>query len=279
MNSTLNPNQKHVKTINYTISLFGDDHNGCYLRLKLMEYRLNRNNEKSKNISQASRHAGFALSDIWQASILVSRIQWMHEMLLNKSIDAGDWKQYTQLDIDNFYVQLRSSLDHLAQFINYTSLKPGQIPKSFSKLRNSSEQLKSKLNPDIYKIIKNATWYDELKAIRDSLVHLGSESIVFGSGNEGLLFQIHDTSNFRPMINKNFMAYNENVAYFDRFAAWAIAHTLYTFDQVGHAILTEQGQEVKYGGGRSYCPGYDTIRQWMRELLLVIDSPHQNHLI
>ena len=88
--------------------------------------------------------------------------------------------------------------------------------------------------------------------------------MVFLGGDEWLLFQVHG-ENLRNLVTTPFMLHNDNVAYFQRFAAWSFSHTLSALNQVGSHISGSYTHEMNVGPAQSY--DFALLRVWMVELL------------
>ena len=61
------------------------------------------------------------------------------------------------------------------------------------------------------------------------------------------------------------MLYNENVAYFQRFAAWSFAHTLLAVNLVGTHISGKYTNAIAVGPAKSY--DFSILRLWLNDLL------------
>lgn len=253
------------------LSLFHDDERGCHIQSELFDLEINyRVNSDSANLNEA-RAIHNINHDLWQIAALMSRLVWMREMTRDGDLHESVWRVYSQLDIEHYYVQLRSVLDYLAVLIAESAPKRGQLPTSFRSLRESIGKYGQKVHPEIALMVSSAHWFDELRAIRDSIVHDGAQPMVFSDSNDWLLFQVHG-SGLRNMVSKPFMLHNENVAYFDRFVAWSLSHTLSALDCVGACLFANTQFPINVGPARSYCFGFNEIRGWMRELLQRLEA-------
>ncbi|WP_139227364.1 MULTISPECIES: hypothetical protein [unclassified Pseudoxanthomonas] len=253
------------------LSLFHDDERGCHIRSQIFDLEINyRVNSEAANFREA-RAIRNINHDLWQISALMSRLVWMREMTRSGDLHEASWRAYSQLDIEHYYVQVRSALDYLAVLIAESAPKRGQLPTSFRSLRESIEKYEQKIHPKIASMVSSAHWFDELRAIRDSIVHDGAQPMVFSDGNDWLLFQVHG-SGLRNMVSKPFMLHNENVAYFDRFVAWSFSHALSALDCVGSCLSEDTQFPTKVGPVRSYGSGFSDIRGWMKELLQRLET-------
>ena len=251
-----------IAALQRSLSLIGQDKLGCFISSPLFDLGVNLLvNSEHRDVSRAIRNLQH---DLWQISAIASRLTWMREMLRTEQLDEGAWMAYCRLDIEHFYVQLRSSLDYLAVVIAASGLKKGQLPESFTALRNYALKHPLRMEAQMHALLCSASWFEDLRTIRDSLVHEGAEPMVFSGREDWLLFQVHG-KNSTNLVTNPFMLHNENVAYFQRFAAWSFAHTLCTLDQVGVQIAKRYTHEINVGPSKSY--DFTLLRSWMNELL------------
>jgi len=119
---------------------------------------------------------------------LIFRIDWCHELVNNRQLDLWKFSHLVGLDIKFFHILIRSILDHIAQVIRYMGVKWGEIPDSFNGLFIWAQKLSNplkKLGSDRLKeIILSAKWYEEIRAIRDNLIHYGASKFVKIEDNE-----------------------------------------------------------------------------------------------
>lgn len=180
---------------------------------------------------------------------------------------------YCQLDIEAFMVQLRSIMDYSVAVVKSFASKPGQLPDSFRKLRDSIGKYGSKLPDGVEDLIREANWFDAIRMVRNALVHEGAVSIVFQSEPDELLFQVRSAKG-QNLIERHGFMYNENVVHFDRFAAWAMAHVLRYLDSLGKLLMEKAPPSI--GPSRSYSPGFDELRGWMRNLAELLGQQTDN---
>lgn len=252
-----------LQALEHAAAMFHDDERGCHLQSPLFDLEINLriwSPESHPGAQSAIRHIHH---DLWQAACLVSRLEWMRAMCLEKKLDESLWRHYSQLDIQAFLVDLRSMMDYSVVMIDSFAPKPNQLPDSFRKLRESVDKYGARLPKGVETLLKSANWFDSIRSIRDALVHQGAEPMVFCGAADGILFQIHTAKTY-PFFSRSGFMYNENVVYFDRFAAWAMAHTLCFLDSLGHLFYEHTRQEKSVGPASSYCMGFDELRRWMR---------------
>lgn len=269
-------NSRDSFAIEKALSLYGEGEFGCCISSALFDFQL----RCLCNAPYASCAASKAINnihhDLWNAAAIVHRISWMRTMVKKEVLDVGRWRSYSQLDIEHYFIQLRSIFDYLAVCISASATKKGQLPKSFRALKNSISRHQKKIHPDIVAMISTADWFDEIRDVRDGLIHEGAQTLIFDDETDSILFQVHPASGVRSMISKKHMMYNDNVAYFDRFAAWSFSHALTAIDCVGVAISEEKQFSNSVGPSRSYCDGFLTLKNWildLREIVSVNQRP------
>ena len=143
--------------------------------------------------------------DIWNVCALVTRMEWFRTLAIqDKALnDSFYWNLFTTVDIEHFHVELRSILDYTANILVSIAPKPGQVKKkSFDKLYHWLQKKphhEDILGKEASKLVLSVPWYSELRDIRNSVLHSGAFTLVYGSPNDGILFQVH--SGFKRLIN------------------------------------------------------------------------------
>lgn len=204
------------------------------------------------------------VQDIWNMTSLLLRLRWTREQAKNGFLHPEIWRSFSQLDIENFLVQARSSMDSAAHLIQETLPKGKQLPNSFRKLRDGISKHQKKLPPDLALLISQAQWFDLLRKSRDTLVHDGGMVLVFGMPQDELCAQIYGKSP-EGILRHPALMHNANVLYFDRYACLLMANLLVFFDQFAAAIASARSVQL-LGGAESRSPGFDHIQQQIRDL-------------
>ncbi|HXK20415.1 MAG TPA: hypothetical protein VNG33_21545, partial [Polyangiaceae bacterium] len=203
--------------------------------------------------------------------ILVAKIEWLHRHAGSAGLDQQLAGMYLALDIELFHVQLRSALDYCAACISETSKKAGQVPnESFNSLQQwvakNPTRAAALLDPEILRLLGNAHWFPDVRAVRDSLVHRGAWVLVFPD-RERLLFQAYAGA-WRTLVVQEHIMYNENVADFRLYAAILFSEFLLLLD--GLTAVVSRKYPVQHGSGaRSYCTGFPQVLEWLRQYALV----------
>jgi hypothetical protein len=181
--------------------------------------------------------------DIGNIGIILERLEWMRRKSNEDKYLQQNWIFFASVDIEHFFVELRSIMDYVAEIIVCTAKKRGQLPKEVAKT-TSFEVLKNwvprapgnraRLGNEISGVIESAKWFSSVRLIRDELVHEGGFALVFMEPKEGILFQVY--SGFKNLVNHEIIMYNYNVAYFDRFVAIYFSHLLIFLERFAKAI-------------------------------------------
>lgn len=254
--------------IDQAIGLFQEDAQGLHLTSKFLDigYSLRFNDyftdQQRTNVEVLFRHAW---QDIQNISVLIERIEWVKLEAINGKITDDKWREYTRLDVEHFHTELRSLMDYVNEIISYFSKMQGQWPGSFNRMTQRIDNFRRKMHPEVYEEIIGTHWFHDIRYVRDSLIHYGGNSLIFGKPDEGVLFQIYDSKNSN-LINKNFILYNENVAYFEKYAVLYLSKVLVFLDNLGGFYLNLLGIEMKLGGVRSYASGYVVTHSWLSVL-------------
>ena len=86
---------------------------------------------------------------------------------------------------------------------------------------------------------------------------------------DGILFQVYNGAE-AGLVEKPYLLYNENVAFFDRYAAVYSSYLLTFLEDVSEAILSHFGLMPTPGDVRNYSPGYAVLESWIKKLVGVL---------
>lgn len=257
------------------LEYFYSDKNGCYLVNKFnklstyLYFDKKQPQNRHKKIIEIDNRI---VSDLWNIATLLERLEWTRINTEKIHHLREAWMYYAKVDISHFHTEIRSVLDHTAKTIDIFSSKPGQIPPSFRKLLENLNRYKNKIDPGIYKLLEEIDWFREIQEVRDSLIHEGAETLVFGEPQEGILFQVYRGSNTKQLIRKQYMHYNQNVIYFERYAAFYFACLLIFIDAIANEYITKFNWQG-ISQPKVYSPGFATIRDWIINLIEIVKSP------
>jgi hypothetical protein len=183
------------------------------------------------------------------------------------------WFYYAQVDIQSFHIEVRSIFDYVAKAITGVSPKPKTMPPSFRRLLEWVKKNPSRMSSDLRQLLLDQSdWFLQLRTVRDDLIHQGGYPLVFGSPSDGILFQIYQAQNV-PRVVRPILMHNQNVAYFDRYAALIIARTFCFLEAVAPRLRDLSGLAPRPAGTTcSSGIGYDLIRTWMERLLALLEA-------
>lgn len=259
-------NDQHV--LAEALKLFHDNERGLHIKNVFVdvEISLRANSAFDDNINlKVGKLFQQTWQDIWNISTLLDRIEWLRKEAIKNRIPENKWRDYTQVDIEHFHTEIRSAMDYVAQIVAIFSKCDGQLPQSFNRLHQRIAKFKNKINKEIFSLIQKTHWFSDIRHVRDSLVHYGGDTVVFCRPQDGILFQIYDSKQSN-LINKKYMLFNENVVYFDKYAALYYAHILVFLDSLGGILINSLPNRNGIGGVRSYSAGFYIAKEWIGNL-------------
>lgn len=257
--------QADIEALEHALALSSNDENGFLWRSAFFDLSTHASVLHAAGGFPKRRAISDALHDLWQLSAIASRVAWSRRMERAGQLDPGMGRSYFELDIDLFHIRLRSMMDHVAKLISLCTEKPGQTPTTFAKLRTYATKRPDRLPPGVAAELLAADWFDEIRAMRDALVHEGGRSMAFYSDDvHDLLYQIHRSSS-DSMISRPSLVVG-NLAKFDYFVAWSVSHAMRFMDRVG-ALLVGADTLDELGRHRTYSMGYAEWREWMADFL------------
>lgn len=129
---------------------------------------------------------------------------------------------------------------------------------------------RARLAEEASESVSSASWYSQLRDIRDAILHHGAFTLVFGSPRDGILFQVH--SGFQRRIIIDTLMWNENVVDFQLYAGLYFAKTLVLLERFGRILAARVPQQLPHPDARSYHPGIAIMRNWMSRLLAKLEA-------
>lgn len=222
--------------------------------------------------------------DLINIGIIIERIEWLKSIALEKKEIHVSWHRYVAVDIEHFHTEIRSIMDYIAQTIGILLPNGGQLPDSFRKLYEWTNKNSSRIDSGIESIIKYASsWFIDMKDVRDAIVHHGASTIVFGGPQDGILFQIYNSNLDEKIGYEKIIMFNDNIVFFDKYAALYIARVLYSIKELSKALAsiissskeTDIKSSIKSEIGinnlnsltRISDPGFKVIKKWIDDLL------------
>lgn len=251
-----------VTIVEYALARIHTDEHGCFVTSSFFDLG---SNLKFAGGGGSSAFDGVT-HDLWNIATLAARIDWTRRLAMEGTLPRETWRKFSSIDVEHMFVQVRSAMDHVAEALKVFLPKGGQLPVSFRKLRDSIEKYDQRLPPQVTELIKSSEWFDELRAVRDALVHQGGESIVFGEPSDGILFQVHINSFYR-VVSRRALMLNEHVVHFDQYAGLMVANLMHFLDRLGVMLHATRPGLASIGSVRSYWLGFQILEHWMRTAL------------
>lgn len=176
-------------------------------------------------------------------------------------------------EIDFFHVRFRLILDHFAALLGRCAAQPGTAPGKFVDLKKFLNNPRKKprfgpLDDDVLSLMEEASWAEDVRDVRDDIVHHGADTLVFPDEDE-ILFQVHQREK-RLVLPEGVMR-NENLVDFRRYSALTLGLLMDWRERV--ATLLRRGIALDGdppGHGWSRHAGLELLRDWSK---LLLESP------
>lgn len=214
-----------------------------------------------------NRYLKFLQQHIWNLETIVLKLAWQRDLWSKGRLDEINWMMFAKCDINYFHVEFRSLFDHLPKIMSIVSDSPGQIKsRSFQKLRNwlaKSDKNVRKLGKDLAQLVLSCEWFDDLKAIRESLIHRGGFTLVFLE-KDRILFQVHEGISRKVLIPE--VMFNKNVVDFELYAGLYLGYLIAYLEEVSEIILNRLNLK-SMGNPRSYHSGLRVVSDWIKQFL------------
>ncbi len=197
---------------------------------------------------------------------IVERNEWQKQMARRSELDHNAWFYFAGLDVEHYFVALRSTFDSIAGVLRLASPSAGQLSESFSGLRalcrNNPDKARRKLGAEAVSLIADADWFDPVRITRDGIVHLGALSIAFPT-HETVSFAVH-VEGQRVRMPPALMT-NENIADFELYMAWTLGNVELILERIGELLLPRYSGPNAFGT-RSFRTGFSTIAGYLMRL-------------
>ncbi len=217
--------------------------------------------------------------DLWNLSGLVERLEVIRTLTAENEDLKNRWPRFVQLDVDHFHMDYSSILDYVAQIIACCSEASGKkLPKEWRKSKSFPALMKVKnsnseqIAPFLLPLLDNTGWFDEIRRVRNRIIHSGAMAIVFmDPAADGILFQVLDTG-LSGLVRKPYLLYNKNVAYFDRYVAVYFTYLLTFLEDLAKTIINHFSLKASSGSTKVYSPGFIVIEKWTSALVLLLQQ-------
>lgn len=263
-----------AQTLKTALALFKEGEHGPYISGQWFDLNsglLLSHNSLTQKVSESTVLFSHLTNDIWNVLTLLDRIYWTSILAGQNKLLEARWRYYTAVDIEHFHIELRAIMDYCARIIANFYYGSVSLPeKSFDGLTKWMEKNSHRLEDGLPQIIGKTTWFSEIRAIRDSIIHQGGMTLVFEDPFHGILFQILKGRENQITLHEALM-YNENVVYFDRYAALYLSKLLVFFNELAGALSTRIGV-TPHEGTMVQSPGVTTARSWISSLYSILTS-------
>ncbi len=124
------------------------------------------------------------IRDIVNLSVLLERMELVYQNTHTNLLKDKDML-WISCDIETYFMLLRSIADSLAIIICKSSRFSGQVPASFNKLKECILKHQDRIEKEFYNLFVNddVSWFDELKDIRDNIIHHNANTIIYKNQN------------------------------------------------------------------------------------------------
>lgn len=221
----------------------------------------------------------FSTHDLWMMCTGLARLAWMKEQAASDALLRSRWSSYASLDIEEWHTQFRSLLDYVARVICELAERKREVSSrlSFTTLRNRAtgtrgpQDFERKLGRDWFDLLKSATWYPQIISIRDETIHRGAQTMVFAEASDGILFQVLGDGGARLARQEPNLMFNNNVVYFDRYAAYFMAGLLTWLEAFASIAYNRMGMTESPGSLNRHF-GFDVLVDWI-DGLIALEKP------
>lgn len=196
------------------------------------------------------------------------KLDWMLQRRDLGELDPFGWMYFASSDINSFLTNLRALFDHLARAMRCAAPHPGGIPRSFNGLRKwaareTNDQARQ-LGTRQLGLVMGCDWFDELRALRDDLVHNDAHTLVFPR-EAGIAMQVYGRA--RALIAEPGLMLSESVVSFERFAAATMARLHVLLEESAEAMSDALPLNEPVGEGRSVHGGLRILAAWTDQYL------------
>jgi len=212
----------------------------------------------------------------WNIETLFQRLEWQKNLWDKGNLEDGLWMNYASADIHLYHFEMRSIFDYLAKLLVNFAKHKEQVRSndrpSFSKIRNwllnknniLNENNAKNLGKDFAALVVACDWFDDIKDVRDLLIHHGGQTIVFLE-KEKILFQTYKES-WKPKIFIKEIMYNDNIVDFELYGSLYFSYLVDYLNQFAELIYTHLDLERKTNQG-NFHKGLVFVKKHIGRLL------------
>lgn len=205
--------------------------------------------------------------DIWNLQTIILRLEWQKGIISRGWLDDDVGSQFAACDIGLFHVQYRSLFDRLAKIVGRLSGRPKTVPDSFRKLREwvGRPGNARRVDQQLARFVTSCDWFDDMREVRDSIVHKDGRAFVFPQENR-ILFQVHEGFGRRTKIHLPEIMFNESVADFELYAGLLMGYLIACLEDISaiaEQILKARRTDIE---SRVHHGGLRVLRSWIERV-------------
>ena len=201
--------------------------------------------------------------DIRTINSLFLRLEWTTQDALQGRVSPDMWRTYSSLDVEHFWIQIRSVLDYAAAATAAAAERAGSVPSSsMNQLVNwlaKKPSNRDRLGEGLAAVIDTLPDLPLIKDVRDAVVHHGGLTVVFGEPAEGLRVQVYK-GNWNPLLQLT--DEHPTMVDFRQVASILLANELLFLERLAAAITHRMG--VISIGAATIGPGFEILLQWLK---------------
>jgi hypothetical protein len=233
--------------------------------------RIQEPSSDSQQVAGIRRRFSATTWDFWYISTVLHRMTFVKGLRKNDQLSLVPSFFYLQCDVDSFLVKYRSIFDHFAQIIRLLSDSSGQWPGnneqiSFRELRHWAERNPQRIAPKLKKLTKKPQHFDQIRILRDSLVHSDGQTMASIVENR-IVFQIHKNGFHKVLLNMPEVMYNENTVDFEIYASVLIAALINFREDLGRVVKSVLNLDDKTSKPQEKHLGMEIMKDWMEHAL------------
>lgn len=197
------------------------------------------------------------------------KLAWMLERRDAGELDPFAWMFFASSDVNSFLTNVRSLFDHLARVLRAVASAPAGVPAfSFNDLRKwtQSQDLgrARQLGHRAFELVVKCDWFDELRDLRDELVHQDAQTLVFPE-HPTIAVQVY--AGARHLLQEPALMLSENVASFERLASATMARLHLLLEHTAAAVRDALALDQPVGDGQSVHGGLGVLARWTDDYL------------
>ncbi|MFQ5850820.1 MAG: hypothetical protein ACE5JU_09560 [Candidatus Binatia bacterium] len=206
--------------------------------------------------------------DLWNIGALFERLENTTHLASLKRLNVEVWRKYIGLDIEHFHIELRSVLDYTAACISATADRKNCVPpNSINDIINWLKRNpgnRTRLGEELAVLVESVPSFPDIKQVRDAIVHRGGQTLVFGSPNDGILFQAYE--NFTQIIAPSVFVSDGSIIDFRRYGSLLFSELLFFLEQLAET-LRKRIPADHFGIGDAHLSslGWEVFYNWLNQ--------------